>query len=318
MQQSIIENKGITRTIINNNGNKDENEIKWDAKYDGKKADINMNFSKNCKKDKMHIELNNMDLSRILGVRPIPIPLDKRLKSDFLDLSSDSDSDSDSEDEIIPTQNNDISSSQLEEDLAKLLNIKTLRPNTSSIQKQSYKPEPYLFRVNVPRSKSSLNRDATLTDEVIDSKSKSKPRSKSDSELLTVSEMLFDPAFDLSAPPIQLREPTHISLPSALPTQLPSALSSLTPESLVLPTTINIPFQGRLRPLTAKKGKKVKNGKEKKSKARKLIIKRKNAYKTPAPKTLRVHLTSNKSSRKSKSKSKSNTAIGLAKKLGFL
>lgn len=314
MQQPIILNKGITKTVINNNGNKDENEIKWDAKYDGKKADINLDFSKNCKKNKMHIELSNMDLSRVLGVRPIPIPLEQRLKNDFLDSDSDIDSDSDSDSDsdfeeakIVPFKSN-TSSSQLEEDLAKLLHIKTLTPSPS------YKPNPYLFRVNIPRTKMALNNVVEHRQPkdslIIMRNNMQKQKSKSDSELLKISEMLFDPAFDLSAPPIQLREPTHITIPSGLPSELPSALSTLTPDSLILPSSF------RVNTLTAKRGK---NGK--KTKAKKLKIKRKNAYKTPAPKTLRVHLTSNKSSRKSKSnsnsKSKSNSVTNLAKKLGF-
>jgi hypothetical protein len=38
--QTTIENKGITKTIINRNGDKNENEIRWKADYDGEKADV--------------------------------------------------------------------------------------------------------------------------------------------------------------------------------------------------------------------------------------------------------------------------------------
>ena len=299
--QTTIENKGVTKTIINNNGNKDENEIKWKAKYDGEKANIDVKFLKNCKKDKLRIELNNTDLASILGIRSNPIPLEQRLKSDFLKLDSDSESDSDDEDDmdlnnVLKYKDTEtLDTQQLEDDISKLLHIKTIKPT----QKSTYKPQPYLFRVKIPEPSTSekiiIHPRPKYRHKQISSKSESSIKP----ETITVSEMLFDPAFDLSAPPIKLREPTHI--------QLPNVLSSLTPESLLLPTSMlnktnpfTSEFQYRNRPLTAKRGKNVKksktNAKKGKSKS-----KSKNAYKTPAPKTYRVHLTSNKGSRKSKS-----------------
>ena len=325
--QPIIQNQGITKTIINNNGNKDENEIKWNANYDGKKANIEVDLSKNCKKNKLRIELNNDDLANILGVRSIPIPLEQRLKTDFLSnmdtiMDSDSDSDSDSIMDIMELnsaqQLHTLDSQQLEDDINKLLHIKTIKPSVKS----TYKPHPYLFRVKLPQSQEKISelynkpkprpkyRHKEITSSSQSSiKPNSKPKSKP--ETLTLSEMLFDPAFDLSAPPIQLKEPTHI--------RLPNVLSSLTPESLMLSSS-TIPFQGKIRASTAKNGKSKAKAKAKtKTKPKAKKGKSKNAYKTPAPKTYRVHLTSNKGSRKSKTKSnsKSNSALGIMKQLGF-
>ena len=324
--QPIIQNQGITKTIINNNGNKDENEIKWNANYDGKKANIEVDLSKNCKKNKLRIELNNDDLANILGVRSIPIPLEQRLKTDFLSnmdtiMDSDSDSDSDSIMDIMELnsaqQLHTLDSQQLEDDINKLLHIKTIKPSVKS----TYKPQPYLFRVKLPQSQEKISelynkpkpRPKYRHKEITSSSQSSiNPNSKSKSkpETLTLSEMLFDPAFDLSAPPIQLKEPTHI--------RLPNVLSSLTPESLMLSSS-TIPFQGKIRASTAKNEKSKAKTKKSKQKAKAKKVKSKNAYKTPAPKTYRVHLTSNKGSRKSKSKSKSksNSALGIMKQLGF-
>jgi hypothetical protein len=269
--QSYIENKGITKTIINNHGKKDENEIKWKANYDGEKADIKMKFSKNCNKNKMHIQLNNTDLASILGVKPIPIPLEKRLASDFLTSENESD-EYESEDEyetqpiIMHSTSDRPNTSSLEEELSRLLHIRPFTP------KSQQKGEPILFRVTPQVSKTDFE-----------------PKSKKSSspEVLTVSEMLFDPAFDLSAPPITLREPTHIEVPSGIPT--------LTPDSLALPSSILEEFAPKKR--AHKRGSK---------KALKKILKRgkksvRLLYKTPKPKTYRIHLTSNKSSNRSSS-----------------
>jgi len=317
--QTFIENKGVTKTIIhNNNGSKDENEIKWKANYDGEKANIDVNFSKNCKKDKLRIELNNSDLASILGMRPNPIPLDQRLKSDFLELDSESESESESESDLhydllgkIEDTINPIDSQILEDDISKLLQIKTIKPEVKS----SYKPQPYLFRVQLPESSikpipkyrpkyrhKHITSSNSKSDSSILSPSVIKPKTSSKAETITVSDMLFDPAFDLSAPPIQLKEPTHI--------QLPNVLSSLTPETLLPSSILNkttsffIPIKDKKSKSTHKKGKNNKKSNKK------------NAYKTPAPKTYRVHLTSNKGTKKSKSIS--NTALGLAKKLGII
>jgi len=314
--QPIIQNQGITKTIINHNGNKDENEIKWNANYDGEKANIDVDLSKNCKKNKLRIELNNDDLANILGVRSIPIPLEQRLKTDFLsnmDTIMDSDSDSESESESIMELENNQQTQQLEDDISKLLHIQSIKP--------SYKPQPYLFRVKIPELQDKIpesynkpkprpkyrHKEITSSSQ---SSMKPKPKQNPKPETLTLSEMLFDPAFDLSAPPIQLKEPTHI--------QLPNVLSSLTPESLMLSSS-TFPFQGKIRASTAKTKTKSK-AKTKKSKQKAKKDKNKNAYKTPAPKTYRVHLTTNKGSRKSRSKAKgkSNSVLGLVKKLGIM
>ena len=279
--QTTFQNKGITKTIINNNGKKDENEIKWTANYDGEKTNINLDFSKNCKKNKLRLELNNTDLADILGVKPVPISLEKRLKSSFLDSES-SDSDSDKEDYETPIQS--INSNNLSDNIDKLLNIRTMTPIT---RESSYKPEPYLFRVNIPKNKSKIKNSL----------------SESTPEILKVSEMLFDPAFDLSAPPIQLREPTYIDLPNSIPT--------LTPESLLPITMLN-----DIKPFKISKKQSLKAISPYKISKNKLKTKRKSGkkgnliYKTPSPKTYRIHLT-NKGKGKSKSK-KHRSNMGLS------
>jgi len=262
--QSYIENKGITKTIINNHGKKDENEIKWKANYDGEKADIKLNFSKNCNKNKMHLQLNNSDLASILGVKPIPIPLEKRLASDFLTESDDEGEDEYEDQPIMMHSTSDgPNTSSLEEELSNLLHIRPFKP------KPQQKGEPILFRISPQASKTGLE---------LRSENSSSP------EVLTVSEMLFDPAFDLSAPPITLREPPHIEIPTSI------GIPTLTPDSLALPSFV-------LEELAPKK----RSHKRGSKKALKKALKRgkksvRLLYKTPKPKTYRIHLTSNNSS----------------------
>jgi len=64
-----IKNKGITQTSISgSNTQKTVDELKWDAKYDGKNADIKVDYNKNGVKRKYELELNNDDLNKILNM----------------------------------------------------------------------------------------------------------------------------------------------------------------------------------------------------------------------------------------------------------
>jgi len=317
MQKTTIENKGITKTVINTNGDKNENEIRWKADYDGEKADIKVDISKNCKKDKVRIQLNNSDLANILGIKPVPLPIHKRLENDFLD------SDSEQESEPVPE-----SKTELEEDLKRLLNLTTLNPKTLPEIKDKYKPEPYLFRVNIPNPKySSLSEsesesgglESITDDSDLKSTFKLSPiKVNSTPEVLSVSEMLFDPEFNLTAPPLILRKPPREAEAEAEAAEEFKPILNSISDSFILPEYNTFkqttPLRRRLRSRNKRlqnananffnknKSKKfVKNGKigkpfksAKIGKSTKLGKKKsvKFLYKTPSPKTYRVHLTS--------------------------
>ena len=85
MQDIYIKNSGITKTLIHsNNNNKNEiNEIKWDADYDGNVANISLDFNNNGMSH-YDMKFDNEDLANILNVPTINIPLEKRLKRDFI------------------------------------------------------------------------------------------------------------------------------------------------------------------------------------------------------------------------------------------
>ena len=65
----FIKNKGLTQTSVSGiNTQKTINELKWDAKYDGQKADIKVDYNNNGVKRKYELELNNNDINKILNI----------------------------------------------------------------------------------------------------------------------------------------------------------------------------------------------------------------------------------------------------------
>lgn len=81
---SFIQNYGCTKTLINNNDNILNHEIKWEGNYDGSKANILLNINDNGKKEIIKMKLNDDDIKQILGFSSVDIPLDERLTNDFL------------------------------------------------------------------------------------------------------------------------------------------------------------------------------------------------------------------------------------------
>lgn len=87
MLNTYIKNRGITKTIIHDNGNKHSKQIYWDADYDGDRANISVNTDTDGKRDHFDISLSNEDLANILNVESINMPLEKRLEYDFREPS---------------------------------------------------------------------------------------------------------------------------------------------------------------------------------------------------------------------------------------
>ena len=80
----FIENYGFTKTVLQNNRHKSENEVEWIGDYDGNIANLNMNINDNGNKEFVSMKLTNNDLNHLFGVQPVPMALDKRLSRDFL------------------------------------------------------------------------------------------------------------------------------------------------------------------------------------------------------------------------------------------
>lgn len=83
MLNTYIKNRGITKTIINNNNHNHVNQINWDADYDGDIANISLNTISDGKHNHFDISLNNDDLASILNIPSVNTPIHERLKIDF-------------------------------------------------------------------------------------------------------------------------------------------------------------------------------------------------------------------------------------------
>jgi hypothetical protein len=88
----FIKNTGKTKTSIYiNEENKDDkreelkkNEIEWDADYNGKVANVDLNIDNNGIKKHLQMRLNNQDLAELFNVPSIGGDLHKRIKNDFI------------------------------------------------------------------------------------------------------------------------------------------------------------------------------------------------------------------------------------------
>ena len=83
MLDTYIKNRGTTKTIIHNNNHNKINEIKWDADYDGKIANVSVDLINNGKVGHYDVKLDNKDLANILNINSVKTPIHNRLKTDF-------------------------------------------------------------------------------------------------------------------------------------------------------------------------------------------------------------------------------------------
>jgi hypothetical protein len=86
--RTYVQNYGMTKTIINKNNKKSQNEIKWVGDYDGNLANIAVAIDDNGQKEGFQMQLNNDDLLNLLNVPSVQKPIDERLMNDFLQQSS--------------------------------------------------------------------------------------------------------------------------------------------------------------------------------------------------------------------------------------
>jgi|LauGreSuBDMM15SN_2_FD.fasta_scaffold00721_3 hypothetical protein len=79
-----IANKGITQTkVYDNNRQLTEKDLKWNAKYDGKIADLDVEMNNDGEKKNLYMKFNNEDLAEILNVPSVGEDLYKRIKNDY-------------------------------------------------------------------------------------------------------------------------------------------------------------------------------------------------------------------------------------------
>lgn len=85
MEKQFIKSYGVSNNFVKKN-NEDLfiNKLKWVGKYDGKKADIDLDINNNGQKQHYDIELDNDEIQNLLNVHSVDKPLDNRLLEDFL------------------------------------------------------------------------------------------------------------------------------------------------------------------------------------------------------------------------------------------
>ena len=86
MLDTYFKNKGITKTIVHNNGVNTVNKIKWEADYNGDVANISIDVDDNGSNEHYTTQLTNEDLDNILNIPSINKPIDQRLLNDFTPL----------------------------------------------------------------------------------------------------------------------------------------------------------------------------------------------------------------------------------------
>jgi len=86
MKKQYIKSYGVSNNFIKRSDNDDLyiNKLKWVGKYDGKKADIDLDINNNGEKQHYDIELDNDEIKRLLNVHSIDKPLEDRLLEDYL------------------------------------------------------------------------------------------------------------------------------------------------------------------------------------------------------------------------------------------
>jgi hypothetical protein len=80
-----IQNFGFTKTVINENNKKYNNELIWEGDYDGQRANIHVLMNDNGDRFDFKKQLSNDELSRLLRIPSVEKPLDERLRNDFLE-----------------------------------------------------------------------------------------------------------------------------------------------------------------------------------------------------------------------------------------
>jgi hypothetical protein len=79
-----IQNFGSTKTRIKTKNKQSEREIKWLGDYDGEEAKLQLDVINDNQRKVYNIKMNNEQLSQLLGVHPVNIPLEDRIRNDLL------------------------------------------------------------------------------------------------------------------------------------------------------------------------------------------------------------------------------------------
>ena len=83
MNNVDIQNRGMSQTISSINGKQHVDQIKWDAGFDGKNADVSFDLMKDGKTGHFDVQLDKDALAKMLNMKTVNKPIEKRLLSTF-------------------------------------------------------------------------------------------------------------------------------------------------------------------------------------------------------------------------------------------
>lgn len=79
-----IQTLGTSETNMDVNNKKSQSKLKWLGDYDGEIAKLQVDVNNDNNRKVYKFEMNNEQLSHLLGIPPVDMPLDKRLEMNFL------------------------------------------------------------------------------------------------------------------------------------------------------------------------------------------------------------------------------------------
>jgi hypothetical protein len=168
MKKRYIKSYGVSNNFIKRSDNDDLyiNKLKWVGKYDGKKADIDLDINNNGRKEHYDIELDNDEIKRLLNVHSIDKPLEDRLLEDYLSKPTEQ------IDELIsyklPTS---VSASASKSKSKSRSSAKSKSRSSAKSKTRSLKTNVSRLRTSISHSRGSLNKSKR-------SKSRSSSRSR--------------------------------------------------------------------------------------------------------------------------------------------
>ena len=84
IQKVYIQTLGTSETNMDVNSKKSQSKLKWLGDYDGEIAKLQVDVNNDNNPKVYKFEMNNEQLSHLLGMPPVDMPLDKRLEMNFL------------------------------------------------------------------------------------------------------------------------------------------------------------------------------------------------------------------------------------------
>ena len=83
MNNVEIQNRGMSQTISSINGKEHVDQIKWDAGFDGENADVSFDLMKDGKTGHFNVQLDKDALAKMLNIKTVNKPIERRLLSTF-------------------------------------------------------------------------------------------------------------------------------------------------------------------------------------------------------------------------------------------